>query len=145
MEEMNSKHEVHADELYMRSAFETDDLMMSYYLLLNNILNPKMGVLECSEQEVLRVLERKLRQIIDLLQRLDDAPWKHCVEDVNRICGTHMVLGTEKDSDKFRLNHRIGRHLAFMAELAAGRPQIKQLLSIFHCHKDNVRYLLEKC
>lgn len=144
MEEMNREQEAHGDELYMRAAFETDELMMSYYLLLNNILNPKMGVLACPEEEVLRALQRKLGQIVDLLQRLDNAPWAYCVEDINKVYGTHLIVSTEKPARKFDLSRRMGRHLALMAELAAGSVQVKQLVSIFKCHVDNVRYLLSK-
>lgn len=127
-----------------RPGFKTKEEMVAYYMQMNEFVNFGLQAPLAQELPYMVGLIRKLRLFLLLLQKLDNYSWGEGVVEMQTACAAYAMNENISMDKRLRVNESVGKHLAFLMDVAAHRGVLKQLHGIIAAHYKNVMSLIEE-
>lgn len=124
--------------------FKTKEEMVAYYMQMNEFVNFGLQVSLAQELPYMVGLIRKLRLFLLLLQQLDGYQWGDGVVEMQTACAAYAMNENISMDKRLRVNEGVGKHIAFLMDVAAHRGVLKQLHGIVAAHYKNVKSLIEE-
>lgn len=124
--------------------FKTKEEMVAYYMQMNEVVNFGLQAPLAQELPYMVGLIRKLRLFLLLLQKLDNYSWGEGVVEMQTACAAYAMNDSISMDKRLKVNESVGKHLAFLMDMAAHRGVMKQMHGITAAHYKNVLSLIEE-
>lgn len=89
-------------------------------------------------------LIRKLRLFLLLIQQLDEYHWGEGVVEIQKACAAYAMNESISMDRRMKVNESVGKHIAFLMDMAAHRGILKQMHGITAAHYKNVMELVKE-
>ncbi|WP_455592944.1 hypothetical protein [Bacteroides sp.] len=127
-----------------RPVFESKEAMVAYYMQMNEFVNYGLQAPLAQELPYMVGLIRKLKQFLLLIQQLDECRWGEGVVEIQKACAAYAMNESINVDKRMKVNESVGKHIAFLMDMAAHRGILKQLHGIAAAHYKNVMELIEE-
>ncbi|WP_129698021.1 MULTISPECIES: hypothetical protein [Parabacteroides] len=125
------------------SPFSEEELK-EFYLKFARLVNPNACSANHNDFEVLSILRKDLKKNLGILCKYTQHAWDEGMPEIQMACGAYSVQDTIQKKERMEVNVSLGKHLQFLAQMAAASSVVRRMHTEYTRHFINVEYLLRK-
>ena len=125
------------------SPFSEEELK-EFYLKFARLVNPNACSANRNDFEVLSILRKDLKKNLGILCKYTQHAWDEGMPEIQMACGAYSVQDTIQKKERMEVNVSLGKHLQFLAQMAAAISVVRRMHAEYTRHFINVEYLLRK-
>ena len=125
------------------SPFSEEELK-DFYLKFARLVNPNACSANRNDFEVLSILRKDLKKNLGILCKYTQHAWDEGMPEIQMACGAYSVQDTIQKKERMEVNVSLGKHLQFLAQMAAASSVVRRMHAEYTRHFINVEYLLRK-
>ena len=85
-----------------------------------------------------------LKKNLGILCKYTQHAWDEGMPEIQMACGAYSVQDTIQKKERMEVNVSLGKHLQFLAQMAAASSVVRRMHAEYTRHFINVEYLLRK-
>lgn len=136
-----------SDELNVisKSVFSiTDEGLKSFFLKEAVLLIPSYCTPNRNEFQILSILLKEYKKILEFFTQLNSFPWKLGIPDIHDVCIPYLLQDSLSAKERKRVGGEISRHLHFLTLLISNQHISKELYKYYTQCEDSLSRILRK-
>lgn len=132
-------------KLVQRNVFGiTDEGLKNFFMKEAVLLIPSYCTPNRTEFELLSILQKEYKKILEFLTQLNSYPWKVGIPDMHDICIPYLLQDSLSAKERKRVSGEISRHIHFLTLLVSNQHISKELYKYYMQCEENLIRILRK-